>query len=263
MVLNYDQIKRRCGSMPPLIENVDLEKNKNNPAKIELSLGSRCYCSNDSNTIQQLKAGDSITIEPNEVFLFQTKEKINMHRDLVGNMSLKMSLVAKGLLMPSQTQIDPGYRNYVYGMFYNLSSEPIIVKYGDSIVTVEFRTTKACSTNYSGLMEKITFEEFLTNRISCSLGSIKSLKQETDSAICELRKSTTRWNTTVTAFSVVLAIIAGIVTLTGFFSNKEADLKIGHLEEKISSQAILLDSYEKQLSDLEEKYYQLLVDEEN
>lgn len=259
MVLNYEEIMYRCSSNPPLIENINRDKNKNNPAKIELCLGKRCYCSNNPNKIQSLEEGDSITIEPNEVFLFQTLEKINMPKDLVGNISLKMGFVAKGLLMPSQTQIDPGYRNYLYGMFYNLSSDPIKLSYGDSIVTVEFRLTKESSIVYSGQMENISLEVFLKKRITCSLGSIKLLKDETNHALNRLQKITSMWNTILAAISVTLAVLTAIITLNNISSNNEANLKINYLEEKISSQTILLESYKEQLSDLEEKYYQHLV----
>ena len=125
MILSTEHINTLCASACPLISPYDPEKNRGNPAKVELHLGRKCYCSNTPNKIYELSEDDAVEIEPNTIFLFETQETFHFPENLSGKMSLKMKYIAKGLLMPSQTQVDPGYKNVLFGMIYNLSSEKI------------------------------------------------------------------------------------------------------------------------------------------
>jgi len=249
MVLNYDEITTLCANPSPLIS--DYKPNAENPAKVDLRLGMRCYCSSQPQKIYHLTDGCSVEIPPNEIFLFQTLESVNMPNHLVGHLSLKMGLVRKGLLMPSQTQIDPGYNNYLFGMFYNLSTDTIKLAYGDDIVTVEFSSTTPASSTYAGAMDKITFEQFLSNRISCSLGnlhqSISKVEYQANKATKRLSRSTTTWNIIITCLSVFLTVLSIIIA----FSNSDAKNQIRTLEEQIVIQKEQITNLEEQVDSFE------------
>ena len=84
-----------------------------------------------------------ITIRPGEMALLPTMEAFRMPKDLVGDIKIKFSHTRKGLTPLFGPKIDPGFgRQYpderLYLMVSNLGVEPIRLKRGDRVFTVQF-----------------------------------------------------------------------------------------------------------------------------
>ena len=250
MILSTEQIESLCiGKMPPLIEPYNPDDNIGNPAKVELHLGKHCYCSDKPNKIFDLKDGDTVTIKPNTIFLFETLERFNFPDNLSGRMSLKMGLVSQGLLMPNQTQIDPGYSNVIFGMIYNLSSQEIELSYKQSISTLEVYVTKKSSNHYSGRMKKISFGEFVSTRIHSSLGKLES---DVKSSQQKLNTSVKIWNVFLTSISVVIAALTIFVGVSSFRASFKDDADIVRLEQKVEDLTEELKECQDKINELED-----------
>lgn len=244
MILNAEEIRRLCHKCPisrplSLLENYDECNFKNNPAKVELRLGKHCYCSNEMSSIIDLSAKNEVTIPPNEILFFETYEKVNMPENLSGRVGLKMSLVSKGLLMPSPAPVDPGYCNHLFGMLYNLSSKDITLSYKQCITTLEFLEIKPSrSTKYEGTMAHVTFESFIKIRITSSLGelsnNVKKAQEQLNDGQKKLDNNIRFWENILTIITVVIAILSVIVGSLSYISARSKDASIALLEDKVS-----------------------------
>ena len=238
-----------------IIEGYDATLSQNNPAKVELRLGEKCYLSSQEKDIIDFSVVGTVKIKPNDIFLYQTLEKVNIPNNIAGHLSLKMGYTARGLLMSNQTQVDPGYNNYLFGMLYNLSDSDIELKYEDSIVTLElYQTKNATTTTYSGNMEKISFEGFCKKRIGSSLAKMSASIDSQVNEITELSdnvKASTEKNErhlnffmtivgiatlAITIISIVIAIIAA-----------KPDADVARLSEKVEYQQQIIDNLKDDL----------------
>lgn len=268
MILCTDSIEKLCKGEKPLINPYKEEENRKNPAKTELHLGEYCYCSDKKNSITRLKDGESITIKPNSIFLFQTEETFCFPKNLAGHMSLRMGWVAKGLFMPSQTQVDPGYNNVLFGMIYNLSSEDVTIKKGEAITTLEVFKVEQSQYEYSGKMADTDFEKFVSTRIGSSLGElekrIEDSKKELDKNIQTYHSFTGSINRIITIITVIIALSSIISTFASIKTALKDDATIYKLEyelnelvESNNQYKSALDEQTKQIAEYEERISEL------
>ena len=292
MIVSTDRIDKlcKCKKNRPLITPYDPQDNQNNPARAQLHLGRKCYCSNNPKCVYDLEAAKSVEIAPNTIFLFETYERVNFPRNLSGRMSLKMGLIRQGLLMPNQTMVDPGYSNVLFGMLYNLSSNPIRLTYKQPITTLEVMETEPSLRNYGGKMKAMTFESYVSDRVESSLGyldcklqaSSKELKMSTK----HLKKSVAFWNVLITVLTVIIATVTILVTAIGLREDPDIqiletqleelqatvkeqqglltksdmqilEIQLGDLQTTIKEQQDLLTKYEERRQQLEEAVSQL------
>lgn len=256
MVLSTDSIERLCKGNKPLIKPYDVTENRENPAKTELHLGAHCYCSGSQNNdiIELENDGDVVIIKPNTIFLFETKEVFDFPKNLSGHMSLKMGLISKGLFMPNQTQIDPGYNNVLFGMMYNLSSRDVELRRGQAITTLEVFQTERSQYDYSGNMQKITFEQFVKVRINSSLGVLEEDVRKAWKKLDASRKYWDRYSIFVTLVITVISIVMGITNIRTAFKD---DATLSQLEYKVEELTEELEEYKslvKQQNNIIEEY---------
>lgn len=267
MIVSTDRIDELCkckkNQPKPLITPYDPKDNQNNPARAQLHLGRKCYCSNNPKCVYDLETTKSVEIAPNTIFLFETYERVNFPKDLSGRMSLKMGLIRQGLLMPNQTLVDPGYSNVLFGMLYNLSSNPILLTYKQPITTLEVMETKPSSRNYDGKMKTMTFESYVSDRVESSLGSLdcklqassKELKMSTK----HLKNSVTFWNVLLTVLTVIIATVTILVTAIGLRRDPDIQILEAQLEKLqaiVEEQQDLLTKYEERMQQLEDSFSQ-------
>lgn len=269
MILSTDSIEKLCYGNHPLITPYDVDENRKNPAKTELHLGDYCYCSDQKDSVIKLKDDETVIIKPNSIFLFQTKETFEFPKHLAGHMSLKMGWIAKGLFMPSQTQVDPGYNNVLFGMIYNLSSKDVEIKKGEALTTLEVFKAEKSVYPYSGKMAKTTFEQFVSTRIGSSLGKLENEIKESKG---ELDKNIKTYKGFTTIISIIIAIITIIITVVTAISAgvsirtaykddatiKELENKVYEIEQNnigyqdlLDEQKMKIAEYEKRIADLE------------
>lgn len=174
MQLNYSEIHARVCDHTNLFLT-DYEISNIQSTNYDLRLGKQCYIGSTKKKksgIVSLKEGQAVVIPSNGIFFFETKETISMPADLTAKLSLRMSLVSKGLFMPVQGPIAPGFKNHLYGMLYNLSDSDIVLREGDSIVSIEFHKITPVGNDqlYKGQYKgRDAFSHFTQNKIISSL----------------------------------------------------------------------------------------------
>lgn len=231
-----------------LIENYEPKHSIDNPAKIELRLGSKCYLGSKSNEIITLADGDKIEIQPNDILLYQTLERVKLPEGLAGHLSLKMKYTAKGLFMSSQTQVDPGYNNYLFGMLYNLSNETIKLEFGQAIVSLELHEVKNCNTKYEGTMKEITFEQFCSKRTTTSLTDLndKLVNQKK-----KLKKTSAIFTIILSFITVILTAVSIVIACITIQDMKNIDPEVIRLNEKVEYQENRIIELEQEIVYLE------------
>lgn len=65
-------------------------------------------------------------------------ETIKLPFDLTARISLRMSLIYKGLILTVQPPFDPNYEGKAIIFLHNMSTSPVFLKRGDRIATLEF-----------------------------------------------------------------------------------------------------------------------------
>jgi deoxycytidine triphosphate deaminase len=157
------------------------------PASYDLSVGNEYYLyrneRGDSPRITQLRKGDSLAIPPNAVCYVLTGETVCIPHDVAGLISLRVSLLSRGLVMPMQGQIDPGYTGKIVAMLYNLSDKPVMLGYGDHVITIQFhRLEQSAEVTYGNQADKSDrsyqgldkLEKFMRGPINSSLRGLAS-----------------------------------------------------------------------------------------
>ncbi len=245
MLLSYQQIVKLQDDhsvfRPYSIENVQ-------SASYDLHIGEKVYvaCSvNGSKGVLTLKDNQTFIVPANGIFMFQTKEKVNLPENIAGKLSLRMGLVRKGLIMPSQTQADPGYSNYLFGFIYNLSNEDVILTKSDHVVSIElFQLSENTHKPYTNDYNSFSFEKFVSNYVHSSLDF---LNQKITKSQEQLKRATEyiRILTYVYSFiGVIVAIFIGFLSYgpynqmkNKFEEVKENNIRLGNdikeLKEKI------------------------------
>lgn len=77
-------------------------------------------------------------LKPNELIIFQTKEKIKMPLNLSGSYSALDSVAKQGLLLINASIVEPGYEGYLSGVLLNFSSRSFLIKPFMEIVKINF-----------------------------------------------------------------------------------------------------------------------------
>jgi len=93
-----------------------------------------------------LEVKGECAIPPGRATIVQSLESVNMPLNMKGRLSLRSRLASK-LWFFAGGPIDPGYKGYLFLPLANLSDVPLVLKYGEPLVSGEFirlqRETKA------------------------------------------------------------------------------------------------------------------------
>ena len=92
---------------------------------------------------------DTIALEPGNVYLLHTIEKVCLPNDIVGLVTLRSTFARLGLVMPP-TVVDPGFCGQLTLELYNASRSTIMVRRGQRLVQLVLMITTSPSEPYSG-----------------------------------------------------------------------------------------------------------------
>jgi deoxycytidine triphosphate deaminase len=110
------------------------------PARYQLTLGDEARIGGKRQPITQDRP---LIIEPHQVAIVKTREKLNIPRFLIARWNLTVSRVYEGLLWVGALQVDPGWVGYLPCPLYNMSDKPVELRYGEKLFTIDFvRTTR-------------------------------------------------------------------------------------------------------------------------
>ena len=138
-VLLDDEIKHYAThSQYPLISPFCEDKLK--PARYQLTLGPEARIDGKTVVIDEDRP---LIIEPHQVAIVRTYEKLNLPRFLIARWNLRIDMVYRGLLWVGALQVDPGWVGYLPCPLYNMSDSPVKVEYREKVFTIDFvRTSK-------------------------------------------------------------------------------------------------------------------------
>ena len=138
-VLLLDEIRYYCEQVPPMID--PFEERYLKPASYHLCLGIKCRV--DGKDVELSFDNPKLTIPPHGLAVVSTLERINLPTFLIARWNLKVKLVYYGLVWVGSLQVDPGYQGHLFCPLYNLSTEPVHLRYAEPLFTIDFvRTTR-------------------------------------------------------------------------------------------------------------------------
>ena len=92
---------------------------------------------------EDLADGDRLIIDPYEVVVIETAERVCIPRFMIARWNIKVKLAYKGLLWVGAAQVDPGYVGHLSCPIYNLSTNPVQLRKGEALALIDFvKTTK-------------------------------------------------------------------------------------------------------------------------
>lgn len=77
-------------------------------------------------------------LKPNELIVFQTREKISLPLDLSASYTALDSIAKQGILLINASIVEPGYDGYLSGVLLNFSSRSFYIKPNMEIVKINF-----------------------------------------------------------------------------------------------------------------------------
>lgn len=104
------------------------------PASYDLRLGNKILIRGRPVDLAQEK----FMIRPGQFVAALTEEVLTLPADICGRFGVKSSFARKGLIAFGGIQIDPGFNGRVVVSFFNVGPEPIELKTGEPMFTLEF-----------------------------------------------------------------------------------------------------------------------------
>lgn len=81
---------------------------------------------------------DRYELKPNELVIFQTREKIRMPLNLSASYAALDSIAKQGILLINASMVEPGYEGYLSGVLLNFSSRSFFISPNMEIVKISF-----------------------------------------------------------------------------------------------------------------------------
>lgn len=148
------------------------EKKNLKPACYKLTIGDQYALAGEIHDLTDQSGNNKIVIPPFAVAVIKTHETINMPRFLIGRWNIQVPRAYQGLLWVGGPQVDAGYVGYLYCPIYNLSSEDVILKKGQSIAVIDFVRTTPFNQNsilYKFPPDNVLFEEYDPDKLVSGL----------------------------------------------------------------------------------------------
>lgn len=92
---------------------------------------------------KELHEGDTLQIDPYDVVIIQTAERLRVPRFMIARWNIKVRLAYEGLLWVGAAQVDPGYVGHLACPIYNLSTRAVRIRRNDKLALIDFvKTTR-------------------------------------------------------------------------------------------------------------------------
>lgn len=210
-VLTSDEIEH-CVIKFKLIDPFDKKLLK--PARYKLTLGEEYAIDGQLRKLYDQPDKNELTIPPFQVAVVSTKEKLNMPRFLIARWNLDIDLVYEGLLWVGGPQVDPGYQGRLFCPLYNLSNQPVKLRLGDTIASIDFVKTTPFIEGKSLLYPRPPKRKELRDynyRLQSALYNLA--KEKIDAFEKEIDKTSDRVNRSIASIFTVLAILIAAISL--------------------------------------------------
>ncbi|MGE0406477.1 MAG: hypothetical protein AB7O65_09265 [Candidatus Korobacteraceae bacterium] len=196
------------------------------PAYYKLSVGDQCSVGGIPKNLADGEGRDEIVIPPFEVAILKTLEIINMPRFLIGRWNIQVPRAYQGLLWVGGPQVDAGYVGHLYCPIYNLSHQPVTIRYSEPIAVIDFvKTTEvhAASLKYEPISKWVIFEDYpvLRSALAEQLSDLSTRMEQLEartSATLERFESRAEKAAAAVGFVLTIVVAALAVISTSQFS---------------------------------------------
>jgi deoxycytidine triphosphate deaminase len=253
-VLPYQEILSLCG-----LEGNELEESPNTgpiqpcrrqnvrSASYDLRLGAEFHHTDsprgEKTDVRDLqvsrleeKKSEHIVLPPNQVVVVSCLEKVCLPEDMVGHLSLKQDILLQGLIMASQSQIDAGYRGWIYPLLYNLTDGEVTLQLDRSVIRLELvRLPQPSQRPYDGDYQEASLAKSLKRPIGSSLTALRNDVERRGKEIDDerQRRKRTQWIASLIAL-VAIAVGVAVPFASGFvddvYSTRD---RVSRLEGKV------------------------------
>jgi deoxycytidine triphosphate deaminase len=193
------------------------DKSKLKPAAYELSVGALYSIAGKTHTLKRDTPENEIIIQPFEVVIIQTLERLNLPEFLIARWNVRVRWAYRGLLWVGAAQVDPGFKGFLACPLYNLSNEPVRLHYGDEIAVIDFVTTTSPNVTSRAYRYKpanrtrILFEDYAPNELQSALATEAKDKLDlVERSVSELKS---RVDASVAVITTAIGIVVGALAL--------------------------------------------------
>lgn len=239
MILSGKEIERLC-----IQQHLISPFNENNlrNSSYDLTVGEEIYCGarDDIPTISTtwLAPYESFKIPAYGFAYILCNENIKLNYCITARVSLRMSLIYKGLVLTVQPPFDPNYNGKVIVLLHNMSTEPIFLKRGERIVTIEFSyVCGATRSNKSEIFDQpsvISLQEKITTDMKSGLNSL----------ITKDQKNNQRYQILVIGLWAAVGVLATVslcmAPLSAYYIEKKLEAKYAFEVESLKNDVINL-----------------------
>lgn len=211
-VLTSDEIEY-CIDKFKLIHPFD-KKLLTKPARYELTLGEDYAIGGERKKLYNQPGRNELTIPPFQVAVVSTQETLNMPKFLIARWNLDIDFVYEGLLWVGGPQVDPGYYGKLFCPVYNLSHEPVKLKLGETIASIDFvKTTPFIKGKTNEYPRPPARRELRDYNWHLQSALYKLAQEKIESFGKEIEKTTERVNRSIASVFTVLAVLIAAISL--------------------------------------------------
>jgi len=198
-----------------LIQREDFDKEYLQAASYDLRLGSEYY---SSGQMHNLSKDDPIMwIEPHEVVVVRTYERLNIPRYMMGRWNIRIGLLYRGIVLVSGPQVDPGFNGRLCCTLYNLSTTSMKLHFLEHIGTIDFAKTSPFHPNQECKrfeIKKRTLEDYLPPyKLQSAPADVRNLVSDLNQRMTVLQRNM------YTVLSILFAAMLGLTGLIFVLSN--------------------------------------------
>lgn len=161
-----------------------------------------------------------VTIQPFEVLIIKTRERVNMPRFLIARWNIRVKWAYEGLLWVGGPQVDPGYVGHLYCPIYNLSNKDVTLRLGEAIALIDFVTTTPFKTDQSKPYQskpyqrpptRVLFDDYHPDTLKSALYT--EARKRIEEVENKVNSVETRLNTSLGITFTILAIIIATLSM--------------------------------------------------
>ena len=219
-VLLADEIKRLCQD-PSQRMIVPFRPSQLRPASYQLTLGEQIHVGGED---KRLNRTNGIILEPHQVAVVCTREKLRIPRDIIARWSIRVRNIYEGLLWTGGPQVDPGWEGPLFCPIYNLAERTVVLKYGEPMFTIDFTRTTELGDTYRELKQKHEYSRiWFTPRPDTTLAEHDRhrLHSAPYEALRELRELRYFRNIGYAAITLILLVLTFMVAALSVVAAKE------------------------------------------
>ena len=198
------------------------------PASYYLTIGDEYAVGGRTAVLQDKPGEDEIRIPSFQVAIIKTGEIIRLPRFMIARWNIRVSRAYEGLLWVGGPQVDPGWSGHLYCPIYNLSDNPVTLRKGSPIATIDFIKTTPYKRDRAaaGLETPVDFKpkkkrssigDYDPEKLGSGLfGEVARLGAKADSAMSEVHRFGARLDWGTGMFMAIIAVfIAAFALLVG------------------------------------------------